>query len=147
MKSHHVFLMSSAIALFGCAPAPLVPLSSEPIVSTPQYREDFSVDNTSKEIDQKPQKTSSKKQKEQSSQNKNLSELDRASIIGASLKLKSLANIDAIEGRALPPPPPAPPAYWRLVELDAMQAGMEVTFVFLCISANGYTDCTPRGRK
>jgi hypothetical protein len=71
-------------------------------------------------------------------------EIDKGCILTASDRLRQIIHLDANEARALPSPTGMDA---RLVELDATNMKMSVTYVFFCLSRHGYFSASPMGRK
>lgn len=58
-------------------------------------------------------------------------QLDKSCILSASDRLRRLNGLSAADGRALGSPSGKPEE--RIVELDATNAGLKVTYMFLCV--------------
>lgn len=74
-------------------------------------------------------------------------QVDRGCILSSSDKLRQVARIESSGGRALPAPDGKPMN--RIVELDATNAGLKVTYVFACLydARMGMAFASPMGRK
>lgn len=77
----------------------------------------------------------------------NPDQIDKSCVLSASDRLRKLNGLSAADGRALPPP--TGKAGERIVELDATNAGMKVTYVFACLydPRTSMAFSSPMGRK
>ena len=79
-------------------------------------------------------------------------EVDQACILSAGDELRRQARLEGRKGRALPAPP-APGAGGgdrageRLVEIEATDTGLPVTYVFACVVEDGQAYVRLVGRK